>query len=75
MKFYNQDKMVNHKHSTYALILILGIISIAIIGVVFTSQDIDEVCSEEGKILKRSGGSWVCADDETGNGSVSVNGS
>jgi len=33
-----------------------------------SSSELDDLCSTNGKILKRVGGAWQCADDETGGG-------
>lgn len=63
---------MNHKYSTVFLILImLGYFGLMFV-LALTSEDIDDICSTDDKILKRTSGNWICADD-SGNGSTTNN--
>lgn len=65
MWFKKDDK--RHRYST----IFLGILLIAIVIVAVESLDsseVDEICSQDDKIIKRISGLWQCADDETGSG-------
>lgn len=33
-----------------------------------TSNELDNICNDDGSILKRVGGTWVCSTDQTGTG-------
>jgi len=46
----------------YVLLVALIMIGAAIASI--DTQDIDELCSTNDKILKRQAGTWTCADDE-----------
>ena len=37
-----------------------------------SSSELDALCSANGKILKRSGGAWVCADDSNSGGDITA---
>jgi len=37
-----------------------------------SSNELDNLCSSDNQILKRVGGTWQCAIDETGNGSINM---
>jgi len=51
---------MNHKHSTYALGVIIFIIGMTVITSALNSKDIDEVCDQDETLLYRSNGTWTC---------------
>lgn len=50
---------MNHKNSTIALFILIGIITIGSI-IALNSQDIDEVCSTNNTFLYKTSGTWNC---------------
>lgn len=55
---------MNHKYSTYAFIGLMGILFMGFISGIFTSEDIDEVCSTDNMTLFRWEGEWQCGSLE-----------
>ncbi len=52
--------MVNHKHSTVLLVIFLFLFLGVFLVSAFSSEDLDDICSTDDKILYRSG-FWDCA--------------
>lgn len=56
---------MDHRLSTYALVLLIGMMLMVFTISALSSGEIDEsFCDEEGKILKRNATDWYCSDDD-----------
>ena len=56
------------RYTGIALFILIGILAIGAIASGLDSSEIDEVCSTDNKIIRRLGGTWMCAEDNTTGG-------
>lgn len=54
---------MEHKYSTYLLILLIFIGSCTILIQALDSRDIDDICKKDNSLLIRIAGQWICTGD------------